>query len=98
MSVGVHFTKADWNNKAYTLYSRYKEFCALAAELSATLAPLSDQNVIDATGFTAGEVADLKSGCNVANALKLLSEGSTDGTVLTQSRQVSSLVGKFGGA
>lgn len=98
MSVGVHFGQADWNREAFTLFQLYTDFCNQAQKLAGYLAPLSDQQVINATGYSSQDVTDLKSGCNVANSLVLLSQGSTDATVLTQARQVQSLVGKFGGA
>lgn len=98
MSVGKHYSKSDWDRMSYELFATYRKFCVLAEQMADDLAPLSDQAVSDRTTYTLSEVVDLKSGVNVANALRQLSQGSADASVLTMSRQVLALVGKFGGA
>lgn len=100
MSVGQHFTKDDWNNKAFALLTAYQNFCTQAQALAAYLAPVTDQALMDATGYSADDVTVLKSGANVAKALADLS--AVNGTPATQQAQTASqaavALGKFGGA
>lgn len=98
--VGTHMTKTDWDNQATLLFSLYQQFCAQAQKLAGYLAPLTDQDVIDRTGYAPQDVVDLKSGVSVAKALADLS--AVNGTPSTQQAQTASqaavALGKFGGA
>ena len=98
MAIGKHMSGSDWNTQLTLLYNLYGKFCDLAEQLAGFAAPLSDQELADKTGFSLGDVSDLKGAVNVANSLGKLSKGDTDGTVLTQARQVSNLLSKLGGA
>ncbi len=98
MPVGIHLSIGNWDNKAYELFQAYQKFCSLAQEMAAYLAPLTDQQVIDRTGYSSQDVTDLKTGVNVSDALRKLSAGDTDAGVLTMARQVSVFLSKFGGA
>ena len=98
--VGIHYTKADWNNRAYQLRQIYLQFCELAEQMAAEVAPYDAAGLAALTGFTTQEATDLISGVNVADKLRQVSivNGTPDAGLCATASQAQVALGKFGGA
>ena len=101
--IGRHYTKADWDNRAFALKQAYDNFCALAQQMAADVAPYTAAALVTRVndpGFQNQEAVDLISGINVADTLRQLSlvNGTPAQAQANTASQASVALGKFGGA
>lgn len=104
--VGRHYTKADWDNRAYALKQAYDNFCQLAQQMAADIAPYSNAQLVarvNDPNFTTQDATDLMSGIGVADAIRQHTQRNAATLVLNDAQAITASQGyvaltKFGGA
>jgi hypothetical protein len=98
--IGIHYKKADWDNRAFQLWQIAKQFHNVASDIAADLTKFKEAAAIKSAvpEFSDDDIADLIAGVQAADALRAVAEGDSSPETVAKANTFAALVGKFGGA